>query len=337
MTMSASYGVEPAGYVAAREGAAVIERTDRALVRVTGREPVKMIHGLVTNDVAGAPDGAGVYALLLTPKGKMLADLRIFRRPDGLLLECAAAARSNVTDTMRKFVPPLFARWAALDDHGVLGVYGPHAREVAGRALAVDLADDVAEHAFVVAPHAAGDVLITRTRYAGVHGWDLLAPSPALEPMRAALAEAGAVTAGLDALDVLRMEAGRPRWGAELTEDVIPLEAGLRESAISEKKGCYTGQEVIIRILHRGHVNWQLRGMLLGEVEPPAPGTQLIDPSEGKKLARITSAVVSPRFGQTIALGYARRELTLPAKLRLERADGPEVTVVELPFAKDTR
>src|SRR5690606_23668699 len=120
-------------------------------------------------------------------------------------------------------------------------------------------------------------------------------PAARLAEIRAALEQAGALPAGLDALEVLRIEAGQPRWGAELTGDVIPLEAGLRASAISETKGCYTGKEVIVRILHRGHVNWHLGGVLLGELPPPSAGTQLIDPAEGRKVARITSACRSPR------------------------------------------
>lgn len=323
----------PVGYDAAHEGALVVDRTDRALIRVTGREPVKMIHGLVTNDVAGAPEDRGVYALLLTPKGKMLADLRIFRRPDGLLLECDADARDNVTDTLRKFVPPLFAKWSISDGFAEVGAYGPRAAERVAQALGIDLPAEAPEHAVFVAPAESGELLVVRTAYAGVDGWDAIGPAAAIDGLRAALLDAGATRGGLGALDVLRIEASRPRWGAELTQDVIPLEAGLREIAISEKKGCYTGQEVIVRILHRGHVNWHLRGMLLGDSPPPEPGAVLLDPAEGRKLGRITSACASPRHGQTIGLGYARRELTLPATLRLERADGPEVTVVELPFA----
>jgi folate-binding protein YgfZ len=131
---------------------------------------------------------------------------------------------------------------------------------------------------------------------------------------------------------VLRIEAGTPRWGADLDENVIPLEAGLRDKMISETKGCYTGQEVIIRILHRGHVNWMLRGALLGGAPPPERGTPLVS-AEGKQVGRITSASVSPRHGQTIALCYARRELLLPAVVQLGET-GFDAQVVTLPFAR---
>lgn len=128
-------------------------------------------------------------------------------------------------------------------------------------------------------------------------------------------------------LEVARIEAGEPKWGAELTEDVIPLEAGLRQVAISESKGCYTGQEVIIRILHRGHVNRHLRGVLVGSSEVPAEGAELT--RAGKAVGRITSAVYSPRLEQAIALAYVRREVEPPETLQLA---GRDVRVIELPF-----
>ena len=123
-----------------------------------------------------------------------------------------------------------------------------------------------------------------------------------------------------------------PRWGAELSEDTIPLEAGLGERAISTTKGCYTGQEVIIRILHRGHVNWHLRGLLLGDAPVPAHHSTLTRPDVEKPVARITSACVSPRFDQTIALGYVRREVEPPAGLVFVDTKAP-AHVVALPFA----
>jgi folate-binding protein YgfZ len=322
------------GYAAARSAAAWIARDDRALVRMHGRDPLRMIQGLVTNDVAGAPADRATYAALLTPKGKMLADMRVLRRADDVLLECAAGARGNIMDTLKKFVPPLFARYEPLDGWRVLGVYGPASADALRAALPdVALPPDAAEHTLVRAPVAGDDAFVVRTAYAGVAGWDVIAPAAAVQHVHARLEDARVAELDAAELDVLRIEAGSPRWGEELTEETIPLEAGLRERAISETKGCYTGQEVIIRILHRGHVNWHLRGMLLGDAPPPARDTPLLDGADGRRLGRITSACVSPAHGgRTIALGYARRELSLPATLRLGRVDGPEVTVVALPF-----
>src|SRR4051794_32121624 len=160
------------------------------------------------------------------------------------------------------------------------------------------------------------------------------APGSGRGPPRAA----GARPAGLGAIETLRIEAGRPRFGADLTEDVIPTEAfeesGLMERAISFTKGCYTGQEVIIRIAHRGHVNKHLRGLLLGDAPAPAPGTRLVNAETGKDAGWLTSVAHSPMLGQAVALGYVRREVEPGAAVRLGATDGAAATVVRLPFER---
>lgn len=329
-----NYGDPAAEYRAAHGGCVVVDRSDRSAWRATGRDPVRMLNGLVTNDLAGAPENQGVYAAMLTPKGKMVAELRLFRLAEReVLFDTAAGAQEDLTATLRKYVPPLFARMAPAE-MAVLGVYGPGARAAISAALGAEPPEEQPPEGWVAA-RAAGDeedgpTLVVRTPYAGVPGYDVLLPATGAADTFRALTAAGAVPAGHATLEVLRIEAGTPRWGAELTGDVIPLEAGLRERAISEGKGCYTGQEVIIRILHRGHVNWRLRGLLLGEAPAPPAGTQLTRPGEEKAVARVTSACSSPALGQTVALGYARRELEAGAPLELP--DGGHAELVELPF-----
>jgi folate-binding protein YgfZ len=321
-----------AAWSAAREGVAMIERDDRAFVRVYGRDPVKMIHGLVTNDVAAATEERGVYAAMLTPKGKMVSDMRIFRTGDDVLLDVPAAALDAVTGHLRKFVPPLFARFEVVSDRAMLGVYGPRADAVLGNVLGEPVRTTLAEDAVEVRRAGGEDaLLVVHTRYTGEAGFDVIGSRATVQALRERMGAEGAVAIDHDTLDVLRIEAGRPRWGAELDENVIPLEAGLQDRAISTTKGCYTGQEVIVRILHRGHVNWLLRGVLLGDAGAPAAGTALLHPESGKKIGRTTSACASPRLGQTIALAFVRRELEPPVDVRLEGDDVP-VTVVALPF-----
>ena len=291
-----------------------------------------MINGLVSNDVAGAPDDRAVYATLLSPKGKMQADLRVLKRPPDVLLELDSGAHANAVATLKKFVPPLFARFEdAGDARRALGVYGPRARQVV-LAMAGDAPpEDAPEDAFIAIPHAAGEVLVVRTRETGEPGgYQVIAPAALLAALQSSARDAGAALAGLETVEVLRIEAGRPAWGAELDEDVIPLEAGIRKRAISETKGCYTGQEVIVRILHRGHVNRQLRRILIGQEPLPPKGTELFRADDAKKVGTITSSCISPRYRQTIALAYVRREVVPPATLRLGKFDGPEVTVQEI-------
>lgn len=329
-----NYG-DPAGEYAAAVGDVVaIDRRDRVPVRVFGRDPLKMMQGLLSNDLAGAADGRGVYATLLSPKGRLVADVRAWKRPPDVWMDVDRGALGGLLSMLKKFVPPLFARFEdASDALGVFGVYGPNARDVVVQVAGDAPPADAPEESFVACGHDAGEVLVMRTYLTGdTGGYDVVAPAAAFEALWDAAVERGARPAGFATLDVLRIEAGRPVWGAELGEDVIPLEAGLRERAISETKGCYTGQEVIIRILHRGHVNRHLRGLLLGELPTPSKETPLFRPADGRQVGSVTSACVSPRLGQTIALAYVRREVEPPASLRIGSYDGPEVGVVVLPF-----
>lgn len=326
-----NYGDASAEYHAALERSAVVDRCDRALVRMHGRDPLRILQGIVTNDVAGAPPERAVYAALLTPKGRMVTDMRIVREGAEFLLDVPAAAASALLETFRRTVPPLFARYADVSaERHVVGVYGPEATSQLASVLGAALPPET-EGAHVALEYGDAAAHLVGTGYAGVAGWDVIATRDAAAALWRALAEAGARPTGHAPLDVLRIEAGVPRWGAELTEETIPLEAGLAH-AISTSKGCYTGQEVIIRILHRGHVNRHLRGVLLGEGASPVPGTALVQPETGKPVGRITSAAWSPRLDREIALAYVRREVEPPATLSLAEQGGAPVQVIALPF-----
>ena len=324
-----NYG-DPAGeYDAARGHAVVTERADRSFVRVHGRDPVKMVQGLISNDIANAPADRAVYATVLTPKGRMVADVRVLRHGADLVLETDSAAAESLMAHLRKFVPPLFARFEdANTAWAEIGIYGPEARGVVAGALGLAIDEPAREDDLYRAAIDGSEVLIVATSHFGVPGFDLMMPPELLERLWQAAVSAGARPAGQATLDVLRIEAASPRWGAELTETTIPLEAGLGARAISQAKGCYTGQEVIVRILHRGHVNWLLRQVLLGDAPAPAAETALVT-GEGKKIGRITSAAWSPKYGQTIGLAYVRREVEPGTQVRLESPEGAVVTVAD--------
>jgi folate-binding protein YgfZ len=342
------FGDSMAEYRAVREAAGVADRGDRAQIRLWGRDPVKMVQGLLTNDLAGAPSGRGVYAAMLTPKGRTIAELRAFRleRPDGaeVLLDLPREALEGTREHLRKFVPPMFARWADVSaETGALGVYGPRSREMVARVLGTEV-PALEEDAFTEAALGEDRVLVVGTRGAGgEEGYDLVAPAAALPELWRALLEEGAPLGarpvGHGALETLRVEAGVPRYGAELSEEVIPTEAfeavGMMPRAVSFTKGCYTGQEVIVRIAHRGHVNRHLRGLRLGDGPAPAPGTQLFHPETGKPVGRITSVAFSPLVGETVALGFVRRELAPGDRVRVGAPDGAEAEVAALPFRKE--
>jgi folate-binding protein YgfZ len=325
-------------YDAVRQGVGVAERGDRARIRMWGKDPAKMLHGMITNDLLKAPEGQGVYAAMLTAKGRTLAELRAFRRqPAEVLVEIPREALAGTVEHLRKFVPPMFARWGDVTGEvGELGAYGPHAAALVERVLGVDVSL-MAEDGFREAEFGGVAVMVAATRYVGSEtGFDLFAPAAALPALWAALLEHGGRPIGLAAIETLRIEAGRPRYGADLSEEVIPTEAfeetGMMPRAISFTKGCYTGQEVIVRIAHRGHVNRHLRGFLLGDGPTPLLGTPIFRTDTGKEAGRLTSVVFSPLMGQAVALGYARRELEPGAEVRLGAGDGPAAKLVRLPF-----
>jgi folate-binding protein YgfZ len=321
------------GYTAAHRSAAVIERTDRAFVRVYGRDPVRMLQGLISNDLARADGTRAVYAAVLTPKGKMVCDVRVLRRGDELLVETDATAANALIAHLKKFVPPLFARFDDVTPQwSVLGLYGPHARPLLVGVFDASVPQNTMEDDAHLITVDDATLIAVATSHTVCGGFDLIGVPAAVNVAADRLRAAGAEPLDAAALDVLRIEAGRPRWGADMDENTIPLEAGLRARAISETKGCYTGQEVIVRILHRGHVNWLLRGVLLGALEPPAAAASLLHPRDYRTIGRITSAARSPVLGQTVALAYVRREVEPPAEAQLETATGPRVQIVTLPF-----
>jgi folate-binding protein YgfZ len=336
------FGDGAAEYRAVREAAGLAARTDLALFRMWGRDPVKMLNGLITNDLVNAVPGRGVYAAMLTPKGRTVAELRAFRREAAggaeLLIALPHEAAPGTREHFKKYVPPLFARWEdASDRMAALGLYGPRAAEQLQQLLAIDLPEP-GEDAYLESDFEGTPVLVARSLEAGLEdGYEIFAPAEAVAKLWDGLSAGGVVRpVGFGALETLRVEAGRPRYGAELTEETIPTEAfqetGLLTRAISFTKGCYTGQEVIIRIAHRGHVNRHLRGLLLGDRPTPAPRTPLFHPDSGKQVGWTTSAAVSPRMGQTVALGYLRREVEPGGTVNFGGPDGEPVRVVRLPF-----
>jgi folate-binding protein YgfZ len=288
-----------------------------------------MVDGLATADIGAVTPERAVYTLFLTAKGRVVADARVLAVDGGLLIDTEAGAGPALRTHLEKFVPPLFARFRDVsDDWSVVGVYGEDATAVAATAAArlggsASPAPDLPEESVV--PIEGGFAI--RTLVTGDDGWDLFGPADGRDELVAALLESGAAAGDPDSLEALRVAAGRPRFGRELTEDVIPLEAGLLDRAIDRDKGCYTGQEVIVRILHRGHVNRHLRRL---EFSGPAaaPGTELFEPGRAKPRGVVTSAVEND--AGALGLGYVRREVEPPAELRVGAPDGEPVLVTAL-------
>jgi len=341
------YGDPQAEYEAVRNSAGVVDRDDLAVIVVSGRDPVRMIHGLITNDLAQASADRAVYAGMLTAKGRTIAEIRAYKvakeSTTEVWMDLPREVLQPTGDHFRRFLPPLYARWRdASESLALLGVYGPRSRELLG-AVFTGLPDRLAEDEVAVVELEGSPIRLVGTRYAGGEvGFDLLLERRLRDSLRDRLLHAGdgwARRVGFGALEVLRIEAGRPRGGRELTEEVIPTEAfeaiAAMERAISFTKGCYTGQEVIVRIAHRGHVNRHLRGLVSLSGTQLSPGDRLFHPETGKDIGWITSAAESPRVGAPVALGFVRRELTPGERVRVGASDGGEARVTELPFTAE--
>ncbi|MBW3535881.1 MAG: folate-binding protein [Gemmatimonadetes bacterium] len=302
-----------------REACGLIDRSELGKLALTGTDAKTFLTGQVTNDIEALEPGHGQYAALLTPKGKMLADLRVLDTGEELLLICERAGLQALFDTIRRFSlghdVQLHKRTV---QQGLLSLVGPGSAVVAG----VDEAAGGEEHMNWRASIGGVDCLVVRTDL----GLDIVCSAEHTERLRTGLISSGAVEVSEDAAEVLRIESGRPRHGVELDETVIPQEAGLNDRAVSFTKGCYVGQETVARLHWRGKPNRHLRGLRLSA---PAPvGTELL---RGEKVVgRIASAVESPVHGP-IALAFVRREAGVGDELAL-RDTQATATVVELPF-----
>jgi folate-binding protein YgfZ len=298
----------------------LVGRSPDGKLALTGGEAAGLLSGQLTNDIEALVPGTGCYAALLTNKGKMLADLRVVRTDDELLLLTERPTLQVLFDTLRR----ASVGWDAelhkrTLEQELVSLIGPRAREVAG-ADAVGLAED--EHANRAAQIAGRDVLLIATDT----GVDVLGAAGDAAAVRAALLEAGAREVAPEAAEIVRVEQGRPRYGIDLDESVIPQEAGLNERAVSFTKGCYVGQETVARLFYKGRPNRHLRGLRLGGSAEPGEVVRV----EERELGRLGSVVASPAHGW-IALALLRREAE-PGDEVAVGDGGTTATVVELPF-----
>lgn len=319
-------------YQALQRGAVVVDRSNRLRMRFSGAKAAESLTGLVTNDVAGLTAGRGQYAAALTPKGKVIADVRIFARDDGFLVDVSPAAAPGWVSMIRKFVNPRLAKYEDLGQEiGDLGLFGNGASALIGAALG-GIVPDAMPYAHMTTTIGDASVMIARVPDFGIDGYDIIGPHSALATLRATFISAGAVADPGEALLVARIEAGRPEWGVDMDESLLAQEVDLdRLEAISFTKGCYTGQETVARVHYRGHVNRYLGGLRFNEPVVPPVGTELHD-ADGKAVGTVKSGALSPRRG-AIALALIRREIEPATVLRANWPGGAvEATVESLPF-----
>ncbi|MHB1297250.1 MAG: CAF17-like 4Fe-4S cluster assembly/insertion protein YgfZ [Gemmatimonadaceae bacterium] len=310
--------VQTRAYRALQDHAAVVDRSARMRMSLTGDKAKEALGGLLTNDVASLTKGAGQRAAALTPKGRVIALVRVFDRGDDLLVDADAAAGAGFIAMIRKFVNPRLARHTELTAAtGCLGVYGPEAARQLAPLLGtgVETLAELPPMGSITVGSTDDAMLVVRSTDLGVPGYDCIAAVDRISRLDDQLGAAGIARADATVATVARMEAGRPKWGVEMDDETIPQEANLDAfGAISFNKGCYTGQEVVARIHFRGHVNRHLRW--LTAAEPLAAGSAVQD-ATGREVGTVRSSVVSPQRGP-LAIAMLRREV----------APGDEVTVL---------
>jgi tRNA-modifying protein YgfZ len=306
-----------AQYRQLREECGLLDRSARGKLVARGPDAAEYLQGQLTNDVEGLAPGEGRYAALLDRKGHMQSDMRVLRTAaDEVWIDTEAVALAAV---LRHLTMYSIGREVEVVDVGeersILSLIGPRSVEVATTPPLPEFASEAARVAGV-------DCLAVGT----AEGIDLIVAAGDADRLREALLGAGAAGVAPEAVEVLRIEAGRPRFGAEMSAETMPAEAGIVERAVDFEKGCYIGQEPVARLHYKGRPNRHLRGLELSA--PTAPGAPLR--LSEKEVGRIGSACVSPARG-AIALAIVRREAEPGAELAVGEG-GVTARVIDLPF-----
>jgi folate-binding protein YgfZ len=302
--------VADTGYRALTEACGLVDRSERGKLALTGSEAKDFLHGQLTNDIESLEPGRGCYAAFLTHKGKMLGDLRVLDLGDELLLDTERVALQELFNMIRRYKlgrdVELHKRTLEL---GLLSLIGPRTETFGLEAEHDNRRDEI----------GGQPVVLVRTDV----GVDVFVPAEGVDAVRAAL---DLPEVSEEIAEIVRVEHGRPRYGAELDDGVIPQEAGLNERAVSFTKGCYVGQETVARLHYRGKPNRHLRGLRLSA--PATPGDEL---RLGEKVVgRLGTVVESPTFGP-IALALVRREAA-PGDTVAVAGGAVTADVVDLPF-----
>jgi folate-binding protein YgfZ len=306
-----------AQYRQLREECGLLDRSDRGKLLVSGPDAAEYLQGQLTNDVEALEVGDGQYAALLDRKGHMQSDMRVLRPADEeIWVDTEAEALAAVSRHLTMYSIGRDVKVADVTgERAILSLIGPRSPGVAGTAA-------LPEHRCLTTSIAGIECLAAGTP----GGIDLIVAAAEAERLRAALLEAGAVAVAAEAAEILRIETGTPRFGAEMGTETMPAEAGIVEAAVSFTKGCYIGQETVARLHYKGKPNRHLRGLRLSAPAEPGTALRLGD----KEVGRLGGSAVSPALGP-IGLAILRREAEPGAELVVGE-DGVTARVVDLPF-----
>src|ERR1700690_3535516 len=317
-------------YAAARETVAVFDTNWYAFFRLTGRDRVRYLHAITSNNIKDLGEGHGLLALLLNPQGHILAELEVYALKESLVLLSHASVRERTTATLKKYI---LGSQVTLEDLtgslGSLGGEGPQRASTIAEAPGLALTGFSELAIQDVSIDAVPSHLARRSHFGGL-GAQIIAPREHLglvwSSLRGSVHVQHGFPIGMKALNALRLEAGVPWFPLDFNDAMIPHEAVLENTHISFTKGCYTGQEIVERVRSRGHVNRKRVALKFSTATPPEPGTKLR--AGGADVGFVTSSVFSPAANAAIGMGYLRREHNATGSVVEFEGGTAEVTAV---------
>ena len=321
------------GYSAVREGGAgLIELSSaRGRIRVSGSEATMFLNGLITNDIKALAENRWMPAVFPTVQGRLIGAVRVIRgNGPAFLIDTDEASHEAVLKTVARFT--LAGDFHVSDvtaETALMSVQGKRATAVIEKLFEKSLAE-LPRNGVVETEWQNVPVTIIRATHTAEDGFDLVIDSAHAAQLRQSLADAGAQPVDQDMVEILRIEAGIARYGRDMDETTVVPETNL-DDAVSYTKGCYVGQEIIVRIKHRGHVAKKLAGLRFETDQKIEPGT-IIRTADNTEVGRVTSTTVSPKLG-SIGLGYVRYEY-LASGTSVLAGNEIKATVTELPFIR---
>jgi folate-binding protein YgfZ len=325
------FGDAAVEYRAVRSAAGLFDLSHRALLQFTGSDRVAFLQGMLSNDVRVLKMFDGQQATILTQQGKVIADVRVLCAMNSLYLDFWEPLKEKIVAHLNRY---LVADEVEINDPNdqwkMLSLQGPRSQNILGELLAnPELPAELNQYAMV--QFEGAPICVVRADHTGEGGFDLIIQNGQLPAIAQRLTQLGASWAGARAQNILRIEAGIPRYGVDFSEETLLLEVGL-DNAFSFTKGCYLGQEVVERIRSRGHVNRKLCGLLLDGNTPAHAGDAIL--AGDNEVGKITSSVVSFALNRPIALGYIHKDFWSPETSLAVRHESSSIAakLTPLPF-----
>lgn len=311
-------------------------QVDAGVLQIGGQDRIKWLHKLITAQITDLGVGQGVRSALLDAKGHFVADFDLWLETDSIGIILDIASLESLERTLRRYIirekvivrddTPEWCLFTLIGPEGKRQLTQFFGQDVSSHLASTSVTENVKPHQFVTIPTNGKTILLFSSNRAQVPSIDVLVPVQQAESMKESLQ--AVVRLGPECLELLRVEAGIPKWGVDFDEHTLALEIP-QVMQIRVDQGCYVGQEVVARIVHRGHVNRHLRGLRINRDTVPPRGAPVWH--AGSAVGNVTSAVCSPAFG-AMGMGYVRREVEVGTEVQI--GDKPDVTalVTDLPF-----